>query len=132
MMPTKEQELKQRLVAVLSDLKENGTTGDPESFWQIGSLASTLIDAAKAPSWRQMKDGLTRADYDKLLGDLQQNGNALYQAGETRKAYAIQAIGISLVCRTQRADPQMAKGESLLDAAIAKAVRIYRRTQQRN
>jgi hypothetical protein len=128
-MPTKEQDLKQRLAAVLADIRENGKD-DPEAIWTIGSLAATLIDKAKAKSWPELKDALSAAAYDKLLGDFQTQGNALHQAGERKKAYAIQALGISLVCRTQRADPQMRQGEQLLDAMITGAVDLFRKTQK--
>jgi hypothetical protein len=127
-MPTKEQDLKQRLATVLADLKQNGRD-DPESIWLIGSLATTLIDKGKAASWPELKDSLTAEAYDKLLDDFQTQGNALYLAGETKRAYAIQALGISLVCRTQRSDHLMRDGEKLLDSMITGAVAIYRKTQ---
>jgi hypothetical protein len=128
-MPTKEDDLKQRLAAVLRDLQSDGNK-DPESIWQIGNLGASLIDKAKAKSWPELKNSLNAADYDKLLSDFQEQGNKLFQAGDTRRAYACQAMGISLVCRTQRTDPVMRDGEMLLDALITSAVAIYRKTQQ--
>jgi hypothetical protein len=127
-MPTREQDLKNRLGAVLRDLQRNGGN-EPEAVWHIGSLAATLIDRAKRPSWPALKNSLTSEQYDQLLNDFQTQGNALYQAGERHKAYAIQALGISLVLRTQRNDFQMRDGEALLDAMINGAVKIYRKTQ---
>ena len=130
-MPSKEQDLKQRLATVLADIKQNGKD-DPEAIWMIGSLAATLIDKAKAASWPALKEALTAAAYDKLLADFQAQGNALYQSGELKRAYAIQALGISLVCRTQRADHLMRDGEKLLDSMIAGAVALYRKSQKPN
>lgn len=130
-MPTKEDELKQRLAAVLEDLRTDGGT-DPETVWTIGSLAAALVDKAKASSWPALKEGLTAEAYDKLLADFQKQGNDLYQSGDVRKAYAIQALGLSLVSRTQRKDPEMRQGEMLLDSMITGALDIYRRTQQVN
>lgn len=130
-MTTKEQELKKRLVSVLQDMRADAKK-DPEAFWLIGSLATTLIDKAKAPSWPALKDALTREAYDELLGDFQTTGNKLYQDGETRRAYAMQALGLSLVCLTQRNDPVIRDGEILLDSVIAGAVAIYRKTQRTN
>ena len=63
---SKEKELRQRLAAVLNDLKKNGGT-DPEAVWTIGSLAATLADKAKAPNWPAIKNALTAEAYDKLL-----------------------------------------------------------------
>jgi hypothetical protein len=128
-MPSKEKDLKQRLATVLADIKQNGRD-DPEAIWMIGSLAATLVDKAKAPSWPALKEALTAEAYDKLLTDFQSQGNTLYQAGELKRAYAIQALGISLVCRTQRADHQMREGEKLLDSMINGAVGVYRKTQK--
>jgi hypothetical protein len=130
-MQTKEQDLKNRLAAVLRDLQRNGDK-EPEAIWHIGSLAATLVDKTKRPSWPALKNSLTPEQYDKLLNDFQDQGNALYQAGERHKAYAIQALGISLVLRTQRNDFQLRDGEALLDAMINGAVRFYRKSQQPN
>jgi hypothetical protein len=125
----KEDDLKQRLAAVLSDLQKDGGT-DPEAVWTIGSLAATIVDKAKAASWPALKDSLTREAYDALLNDFQTQGNRLYQNGERKKAYAMQALGISLVCRTQRNDLVLRDGEALLDDMIQGAVAIYRKTQR--
>src|SRR5690606_18014844 len=129
-MPTKEEELKQRLAAVLRDLQREGGK-DPEAVWLIGSLAAELADKARAKSWPALKESMTQDMYDGLLRDFQTTGNALYQAGDSRRAYAIQALGISLVCRTQRHDPVLRDGEALLDSMIEGAVRIFRRTQDK-
>jgi hypothetical protein len=130
-MPTKEQDFKRRLAAVLRDLKSNARD-DPEAIWQIGSLAAALIDKSKAKTWPALKDALTAEAYDKLLSDFQAQGNALFQQGERHRAYAIQTLGISLVCRTQRNDFQMRDGEKLLDGLIEGAIAIYRKTQRVN
>lgn len=130
-MATKEEQLKVRLATVLRDLGSEGRK-DPEAVLLIGSLASELIDKGKAKSWPALKDSLSAADYDKLLHDFQSQGGALLDAGEGKKAYAIQALGLSLVCRTQRKDFQMREGEMLLDGFIAGAVKLYRQTQKSN
>lgn len=130
-MPTKEHDLKMRLVAVVQDLGADGNK-DPEAIWTIGSLAATLIDKAGVPTWRDLKDALSRENYDRLLDDFVREGNAHHQAGNGRKAYACQTLGISLVCRTQRQDAQFREGEVLLDGIINAAVAIFRKTQQAN
>jgi predicted short-subunit dehydrogenase-like oxidoreductase (DUF2520 family) len=130
-MSSKEQDLKNRLSTVLSDLQANGKD-EPEAIWHIGSLAAALVDKARQPSWPALKDSLDAAAYDRLLNDFQSEGNTLFQQGERLKAYAIQALGISLVLRTQRADAQLRQGEALLDSMIDTAVRLYRKTQQVN
>jgi len=119
-MPSKQDDLTRRLASVLRDLRRDGNK-DPEAVWLIGSLAATLIDKAGAASWPALKDALTREAYDKLLGDFQTQGNALFQAGDAKRAYAIQALGLSLVCRTQRTDAVLRDGETLLDSTITGA-----------
>ncbi|HHY50529.1 MAG TPA: hypothetical protein GYA10_12360 [Alphaproteobacteria bacterium] len=127
-MPTKADELKQRLAAVLRDLQREGGK-DPEAIWLIGSLAAELADKAKAKSWPALKESMTQEMYEGLLRDFQTTGNALYQAGESKKAYAIQALGLSLVCLTQRHDAVLRDGEALLDSMIEGAVAIFRKTR---
>ena len=130
-MTSKEHDLKMRLVAVVQDLGRDGGQ-DPEAIWMIGSLAATLIDKAEAASWRELKDALGRDAYDNLLDDFVRVGNASHQAGEGRKAYACQTLGISLVCRTQRDDAQFREGELLLDGIIGGAIEAYRRSLRPN
>ena len=127
-MPTKEEDFKQRFAAVLRDLQTGGKT-DPEAIWLIGSLAAALIDKTKAPSWRGLKIAMTRGAYDELLRDFEQQGNALYKHGKHKHAYAVQALAISLIARTQRADPQMQAGDELLDEIIDHTVTIYRKSK---
>jgi hypothetical protein len=130
-MARKEEELKTRLAAVLRDLQTEGTK-DPEALFFIGSLAVSLIDKTKARSWPAFKEKLSTAEYDLLLRDFQTQGKKLHNAGEGKKAYAIQALAISLVCRTQRNDFQMREGEALLDRLIAGAVASYRKALRPN
>lgn len=125
-MPTKEEEFKQRFVAVLKDLQTNGRN-DVEAMWLLGSLAAALIDKAKQPSWPALKAGLTSDAYDGLLRDFQAQGNALHQQGKGKHAYAIQILGISLIAKTQM-DEQMRAGTALLDAVIDYATVVYRRS----
>lgn len=127
-MARKEEELKNRLVAVLRDLQSDAKE-DPEALFLIGSLASTLMEKAKAKSWPAFKDALTTAEYDFLLRDFQKQGKAQLDAGEGKKAYAMQALGLSLVCKTQRNDFQMREGEALLDRIIGGAAATFRKAE---
>jgi len=125
-MPTKEEEFKQRFVALLKDLQTNGKD-DAEAMWFLGSLAAMLIDKAKQPSWPTLKAGLTREAYDGLLRDFQAQGNALHQQGKGKQAYAVQILGISLIAKTQM-DQHIQAGASLLDEIIGYAVAVYRKS----
>lgn len=127
-MTTKEEEFKQRFVALMQDLRHDGTS-DAEAVWMLGSLAATLIDKAGAKSWPALKQQLSAADYDGLLRDFQKSGNAFHQEGKHRQAYAVQVLGMSLVARTQR-DADVQAGDRLLDEIIEKSVRIYRRSRE--
>lgn len=125
-MPTKEEEFKQRFVAVLKDLQTNGKK-DIEAMWLLGSLAALLIDKAQKPSWTALKADLGREAYDALLRDFQAQGNALHQQGKGKHAYAIQILGISVIADTQR-DEQVRAGTALLDEVINYAVVVYRKS----
>lgn len=127
-MPTKEEDFKQRLAAVLSDLNDEGKN-DAEAMWLLGSLAAGIVDKAGAASWPAFKRDISRDTYDRLLGDFQAEGNRQYADGDEKKAYAIQALGLSLVARTQQRDPTMAQGEQLLDAIVTSAIAFFRKNK---
>lgn len=126
-MTSKEEDFKQRFVAVMQDLREDGTR-DPEAVWLLGSLAATLVDAASAKSWPALKRQLTRTDYDGLLRDFQKSGNAFHQEGKVKQAYAVQILGMSLIARTQR-DADILAGNELLDEIIDRSIAVYRRSR---
>ena len=130
-MAAKHDELKQRLAAVLQDLKTDAGR-DPEAMWLIGSLTTEIIGKVKARSWAEFKETMSPATYDKLLNDFQDVGNRLFQDGVVKRAYAMQALGLSLVCSTQRNDAVIAEGEKLLDAVIEGAVKMYRKVEKTN
>lgn len=123
---TKEQKFKQRFAAVLKDLQENGSK-DNEAMWLLGSLAADLSDDLKAVNWSAAKRGMQPQTYDTLLRTFESQGNEHHREGRGKHAYAIQTLAISLIARTQGADPQMAAGEALLDQIIDYTVAVYRR-----
>lgn len=123
--PTKEDEFKQRFVAVLRDLQQTGSH-DGEAIALIGSLAADLADTLQQDSWSSAKSVVTTEAYNRLLKTFEAQGNALHQSGKTKQAYAIQALAVSLIAGTQRQDAQMAEGEKLLDAIIDRAVQLHR------
>ena len=124
-MSTKEQDFKERLVAVMRDLQDNGSK-DAEVIWLIGSIATRLIDLDKLKRWTEFKQRLTAAAYDQLLKDFEQQGNDYHKEGKLKGAYAIQLLAVSVVCRTQR-DPDVREGEKLLDQLIERTVVAYRK-----
>jgi hypothetical protein len=126
-VPTKEEEFKQRFVAVLKDLQAGGKD-DIEAMWLLGNLASAIVEKTQKKSWPALKADITRELYDSLLNDFQVQGNALHQRGEAKKAYAIQILGISLIARTQL-DPQLQTGAALLDEIIDYATLVYRKNR---
>lgn len=126
-MASKEEEFKQRFVAVLKDLQTDGKN-DVEAMWLLGSLACQIIEKAKQRSWPALKASLTREAYDGLLQDFQAQGNSLHQEGKGKMAYAIQILGISLIAKTQL-DEQLRGGEALLDEIVDYTIAVYRKTR---
>ncbi|WDR05300.1 hypothetical protein PSQ90_13535 [Devosia rhodophyticola] len=123
---TKEQDFKQRLAAILKDMQESGVK-DQAAMELLGSLALDLSGNLNAVSWSQAKKLITTPTYSVLLKKFEQEGNEHYQAGREKHAYAIQALAVSLVAGTMRADSVIREGEILLDAIIDAAVAAYRR-----
>ena len=118
-------EFKQRLAAVLEDLKVSGVE-DGEAMFFLGNFATRVCDSVKKVGWTDVKNVITTADYDRLLKEFETEGNRLYREGNLKAAYALQALAMSLVARTQ-ADPQVKSGEVLLDIVIDSAIGNYRK-----
>ena len=126
-MATKEEDFKDRFVAVLQDLRGNGGK-DPEAMFLIGSLAARLIDRASQPNWAAYKANMTPPAYAKLLSDFQQQGNDFHKEGKAKHAYAIQVLAISLIARTQ-SDPDVRSGDGLLDDMLGFLIAAYRKAE---
>lgn len=126
---SKEEEFKQRFVAVVQDLQQSGSK-DVEAMWLLGSLASDLAGNLGRTSWTAAKAAMNGPTYNTLLRTFEQQGNEHHREGREKHAYAIQALAISLIAKTQRADPELAAGEALLDDVIDYTVAIYRREKQ--
>lgn len=124
-MSTKEQDFKDRLVAVMRDLKDN-IANDAEAMWMIGKLATGLVDLYKVKTWSQFKTRLTPQAYDQLLRDFEQQGNGYHKEGKAKAAYAIQLLAISTIAKTQT-DPEVKQGEQLLDGIINGMVATHRK-----
>lgn len=126
-MATKEEDFRERFVAVLQDLRTNGGK-DPEAMFLIGSLAARLVDRAGQTSWATYKANLTPQVYAKLLRDFQKQGNDFHKEGKAKHAYAIQVLAISLIARTQN-DDEVRAGDSLLDEMLGFLIAAYRKAQ---
>lgn len=121
---TRNAEFKQRFAAVLADIQQTGGQ-DGESMALIGSLAAELSANLQQPNWSSAKSVMSRQTYNDLLKIFEQRGNEYHSAGRDRHAYAIQALAMSLVASTMRADPQLAQGEKMLDAVIDRSVAVF-------
>lgn len=126
-MSTKEQFFKDRLVAVMRDLK-NTTANDADAMWMIGNFATGLVDLYKVKTWSQFKTRLTPQAYDRLLKDFEAQGNAYHRDGKPKAAFAIELLAISTIARTQD-DPEVKQGERLLDGLINGMVTTYRKAR---
>lgn len=118
----------QHLATLLQDLQQT-VQEDGEAVALIGSLATELSDKLRQASWSAAKDAMSSENYSELLHAFQKQGNAQHQAGNVKKAYAIQALATSLAASSLRADRAIAEGEGLLDALIDRAVVLYRRNR---
>ena len=118
-------EFKQRFVAVLTDLQDTAAE-DGEAMALIGHLASDLCGTLQQKTWSAAKTVITPQVYNDLLKVFEQRGNEYHQSGKAKHAYAIQALAMSLVAGTMRADHQLAQGEKILDSLIDHSVGVYR------
>jgi hypothetical protein len=127
-MATKEDDFKERFVAVLTDLRTNGGK-DPEAMYLIGSLAARLVDRTKQPSWAAYKANMVPPVYAKLLSDFEKQGNDFHREGKAKHAYAIQVLAISLIARTQK-DADVRAGDGLLDEMMGFLIAAYRKAEK--
>lgn len=127
-MATKEEDFKERFVAVMKDLREAGEN-DQEAMFLIGSLASRLMTRTNAPSWPAFKSGLKSVDYALLLSDFEKQGNQFHRDGKRKHAYAVQLLAMSVIAPSQR-DTDIAVGNSLLDQYIGRLVAAFRKAEQ--
>jgi hypothetical protein len=121
---TKEQDLKNRLAAVVKDMHEQGSK-DAEAMWLMGSIASAIVDQGKAKSWSALRPLLTPADFDKLVTTFKAKGEEFVAEGKVKAAYAVQALAVCVVAGTQ-ADPMVVEGARLLDIAIDRSILFFR------
>lgn len=127
-MPTKEDDFKQRLAAVLEDLHSHGVD-DGEAMFLLGSFASRIVADSKSKSWVNLKSRMNMQDYQSMLKMMEARGNTLVKEGKGKAAYAIQALAVSLVARAQK-DPVVLQGDKLLDKLIDASIRQYRKHAQ--
>lgn len=126
---SKEQDFKIRFAAVLQDLQQSGSK-DSEAMWLLGSLATDLADNLRSPTWVGAKSAMGGKTYETLLHTFEAQGTEHHQAGRKKHAYAIQILAVSLIARTQRADPEMEAGEALLDQIIDYTVAVHRQNKK--
>ncbi len=111
-----EKNFKAQLASVLRNLKDAGIK-DKQAMLLIGSLAGNLINKAKVDNWTDLKASLSKKAFLGLIDEMQQQGLELQEKGNVKAAYAIQAIGVSLIANTMQ-DPDTKKGKEFLDTLI--------------
>ena len=89
-MATKEEDFRERFVAMMQDLHANGGK-DQEAMFLIGSLASRLMDRTSAKSWTTFKSTLGSYDRSALITDFEKQGNKFHKDGKRKHAHAVQA-----------------------------------------
>ena len=112
------------LTAVVSDLHSSGME-DGEAMFLLGAGADRLCSTRDSQSWAGFKTTLTAADIALLLSQIDAEGNASLKAEDGRRAYALQAIALSLAAVNARQDVTLA-GATLLDSVIEAALKNYR------
>ncbi|RUT35081.1 hypothetical protein EMQ25_03770 [Arsenicitalea aurantiaca] len=115
---------KARFAEVMRDLKSGKEDG--EAMYLLGRIANRMLEEAKQPDWKALKQNLSLEAYDSVLMALQKRGNEFIAAGQVKPAYALQAIAVSIVAGTQT-DPHVREGEKLLDRIIETTILNYRK-----
>lgn len=122
-MSTKEDEFKERFVAILDNVR-HGLTKDREAMMLLAEMASRIVTEAGSRTWRGFKSRLTQDTYSSVLRQLEMDGNVLHGQGKLKKAYAAQLLATSLVASTQK-DKQVRQGTKLLDELVDMTISQY-------
>jgi hypothetical protein len=117
---TKQDQFKQRFVKVMGELQTHSK--DPELLAQIGTLAGGLAERLNQTSWTGVKSVIKPEEYNEVLGAFERTGKNLVEAGNQKKAFAVQVVASSLIAMTQRDDPRILSGERLIDYLIDRTV----------
>ena len=117
-------DLRQRLATILADLTTEGRD-DGKAMFMLGSTATRICDLSKASTWAQCKRSITSAEYPALLSRIGLEGEQFLADGNTKAAYALQAVGMSLVAGRE-IDPVLNEGVRLLDGFIEQTITNYR------
>jgi hypothetical protein len=125
---TKEEDFKQRLAAVLADLRQDGVE-DGKAMFILGAAATRMCDLLKQPTWSALKPALSKSEQNRLLAQLGRDGDQMLAEGKGKHAYAVQALAVSLVAHSQ-SDPIVREGEKLLDAIIDQTIANFRKHAQ--
>lgn len=124
-MMDKLEDFRIRIAGALADLSEiNGK--DPEATYFIGSLGADIAAASKAKSWSAAKKKLSEQDRRATLSKFYEVGTKLNADGKAKQSGAIHLLAISLVA-VEFEDPQVRKGEQLLDGFVDHAVATYQK-----
>jgi hypothetical protein len=126
-MATKEEDFRERFVAMMHDLHANGAK-DQEAQFLIGSLASRLMAKTGARSWPAFKTGLGSFDRAALLTDFEKQGNKYHKDGKRKHAYAVQVLAMSVIAPSQT-DKDVLSGNKILDGIVNSLVTVYRKAE---
>lgn len=126
-MATKEEDFRERFVAMMQDLHANGGK-DQEAMFLIGSLASRLMDRTSAKSWTTFKSTLGSYDRSALITDFEKQGNKFHKDGKSKHAYAVQVLAMSVIAPSQ-ADEDVLTGNKILDSVINRLVAAFRKAE---
>lgn len=126
-MATKEEDFRERFVAMMQDLHANGGK-DQEAMFLIGSLASRLMDKTGAKSWATFKSTLGSYDRSVLLTDFETQGNKFHNDGKRKHAYAVQVLAMSVIAPSQT-DEDVLSGNKILDSIVNRLVTVFRKAE---
>ncbi|MGV3492155.1 MAG: hypothetical protein ACO1OG_12640 [Devosia sp.] len=115
-----------KLIALMTAL--NGAEGrSPALRRALGSFAHRIAKEAGAKSWADLKRRADGPTYDSLLALLQRQGADFAKARDTNSLRALEALGLSLVARTQ-SQGDLVPGVGFLDRLIEDCESAYRRS----
>lgn len=119
-----------KLGAVLRDLQESGAS-DGQAMFMLGAGADHLCSGLEATTWIDFKQQLDPHAMTGLLAQIDAEGQQALADDQSRLAYALQALGLSLTA-TGFDDETVRTATGLLDEIIENALALYRQRSRPN
>lgn len=125
MTPEAETILLNKITQVMRDLHEHGTD-DGEAMFLLGAAADYVCKTGQSATWPALKARLSHTETMGLLAQIDVEGQAALAKNQSKHAYALQILGMSVTAAGAERQ-EIRAASALLDNLIGTALSNYRK-----